>query len=214
MAYCGDCGLHDVEEGHACPGPTLEGDERTALAGKSPAEKARVLARWLGFDPNESTFMGLVGGALALEREESRGSGGTEGQAGKARPDGANTERLTDEEIASLLALEAQASETPWRVEMGGAHGDAWVDGIHSGEGYSPVVKTDSGVYPPDQADADFLVAAVNAAPRLAEEVRTLRELVAHAARGDYRCTFCGADSSNPHEPTCRAALALGLERG
>lgn len=69
-------------------------------------------------------------------------------------------------EIARLRALEAAATPAPWswnalRKEIcAGPNGDAGPNG-------EAIVETDSGVYPPHEADATLIIEARNALPAL-----------------------------------------------
>lgn len=84
---------------------------------------------------------------------------------------------LGETELAEIKAREEAAKPGPWTArpyEDCGRLDPERCDGIVDAEGYA-IVKTDSGVYPPEQATAEFIAHARTDVPRLIAEVRRLR---------------------------------------
>lgn len=83
---------------------------------------------------------------------------------------------MTDEELDALEALDRAATPGPWTVKYEQFDDEPYVDEIHGpDEPSNPLIETDCGIYGPKKDDAECLVAARNALPRLIAEIRRLR---------------------------------------
>lgn len=85
--------------------------------------------------------------------------------------------------VDEIEAREKLATTGPWYVEYSDDPEEpGCVFGIHSPAEDAQIVKTDTGVYPPDFADAEFIAHAREDVPRLVAEVRRLRALLTPGA--------------------------------
>ena len=83
---------------------------------------------------------------------------------------------MTDKELDESEARAKSASPGPWECaeddEYSLAIGNT--NGVHDANGES-IVKTDSGVYPPDRATGAFIAASRTDVPKLVATVRALQ---------------------------------------
>lgn len=97
---------------------------------------------------------------------------------------------MTDEELRQIEARAKTAQPGPWRIKWHTSRPDLQ-DGLVGADGYA-VLRTDSGIYPPDMPTLEFIAAAREDIPRLVAEVRRLQ-------RDHYdRCPCCDAALSSP----------------
>lgn len=88
-------------------------------------------------------------------------------------------------DLDELERLEKLATPGPWSTAPDDDNRSR-SQGVWAGPGGpwdEPIIKTDSGVYPPDQVDADLIVAARNALPALIRDLRAARARPAHRGR-------------------------------
>lgn len=107
-------------------------------------------------------------------------------------------------DIAELRRLEAEASEGPWRIELGRL-------GTLISDGQDAVAET----Y--DEVDAALIVAMRNHAKAMIEAIEQseqrlamLRRVEWSAAKGcDDRCPACRRENTEGHAPDCELAQSL-----
>ena len=85
---------------------------------------------------------------------------------------------IDDETLGILQRACDRATPGPWNIDYSEYSGKMCVDGISSPGQCEDIVKTDSGVYGPCDADARFISLARTEMPKLLDEVRQLRALI------------------------------------
>jgi hypothetical protein len=103
---------------------------------------------------------------------------------------------MTPEELDAIEMRAKAATEGPWETQRSEWNGRERCDGITARGGTLDIVKTDSGVYPPDFPDAEFIAHARSDVPALVEEVRQLRYDLSEARR--WKATACHVVSGLP----------------
>ena len=127
---------------------------------------------------------------------------------------------MTDEDLAHLEKLCAEASDAGWSFEE--TDDLTGVGDIYDGNG-NAIIKTDCGAYPPEMPDARFICEARSALPKLLAEVRRLKaaateereacarecDKIATAVRTSGESVITGARHRAPHQAAHECAAAI-----